>query len=155
MSEDRSSTRILFVDDEPSIRLTLAAVLAEQGFMVRIASSVPSALEEISAHEFDVLLSDLNIDKPCDGYLVLNAARTANPLCVAILLTGCPDFDSAAEGLNQDIDAYLMKPADIDNLIKIIDQKLALRCPSVSTADPRHATNTECGVGQVRRLRYG
>lgn len=84
MSEGRSSATILFVDDEPSIRLTLPPILAEQGFTVWIASNVPSALEEISIHRCDVLLSDLNINQPHDGFLVVSAARAANPLCVAI-----------------------------------------------------------------------
>ena len=120
---------VLFVDDEPSIRLALPPILAQQGFSVRVASSVPSALEEISSHRFDVLLSDLNIGKPLDGFVVVRAARTANPLCVAIVLTGYPDFDSAAQGSASDIDGYLVKPAEIENLLKLIDQKLALKIP--------------------------
>ena len=40
------------------------------------------------------LLSDPNISEPRDGFSVVKAARAANPLCVAILLTGYPDFDS-------------------------------------------------------------
>lgn len=127
MSEGRSGATILFVDDEPNIRLTLPPILAAQGFTVRIAASVPSALEEISTHKFDVLLSDLNINKPRDGFLVVNAARAANPLCVAILLTGYPDFDSEVEGQQNDLDGYLVKPAEIEMLVKIIDQKLASR----------------------------
>ena len=130
MSEGRSSASILFVDDEPSIRLTLPPILAQQGFTVRVAASVASALEEISTHKFDVLLSDLNISKPRDGFLVMNAARAANPLCVAILLTGYPDFDREAEVEKNDLDGYLVKPADIDNLMNIIDQKLASRISS-------------------------
>jgi DNA-binding NtrC family response regulator len=130
MSEGHSSASILFVDDEPSIRLTLPPILVEQGFTVRVAASVASALAEISTHKFDVLLSDLNISKPRDGFLVMNAARAANPLCVAILLTGCPDFDGEAEVEKNDLDGYLVKPADIENLMNIIDQKLASRISS-------------------------
>ena len=88
---------MLFVDDEPSIRLTLPPILEESGFQIRVADSVQSALQEISGHKFDVLLSDLNISEPRDGFLVVKAARAANPSCVAILLTGYPDFDSAHE----------------------------------------------------------
>jgi len=48
---------MLFVDDEPSIRLTLPPILEEQGFQVRVADSIPSALQQVSSHKFDVLLS--------------------------------------------------------------------------------------------------
>ena len=118
---------MLFVDDEPSIRLTLAPILEESGFHVRLADSVTSALKEISAHKFDVILSDLNISEPRDGFSVVKAARSANPFCVAILLTGYPDFDSAVEGINNEIDGYLVKPADIEKLLQTIEQKLAAK----------------------------
>ena len=53
--------RILFVDDEPSIRLTLPPVLQEAGFDVHVAESVGDAIFEINSHSFDALISDLNI----------------------------------------------------------------------------------------------
>ena len=118
---------LLFVDDEPSIRLTLPPILEESGFEIRVADSVQSALKEISSHKFDVLLSDLNISEPRDGFLVVKAARAANPRCVAILLTGYPDFDSEMESIKKEIDGYFVKPADIENLLKTIEQKLAAR----------------------------
>jgi DNA-binding NtrC family response regulator len=118
---------MLFVDDEPSIRLTLPPILAEHGFHIRVADSVPAALRELSNHKFDVLLSDLNIGEPRDGFLVVKAARAANPQCVAIVLTGYPDFDSALKSVNSEIDGYLVKPADIKKLVRTIEQKLAKR----------------------------
>ena len=117
--------RMLFVDDEPSIRLTLPPILEESGFEIRVADSVQSALKEISSHKFDVLLSDLNIGEPRDGFSVVKAARAANPRCVAILLTGYPDFESEKESIKKEIDGYFVKPADIENLLKTIEQKLA------------------------------
>src|SRR6266404_6146006 len=128
---ERTNVRniILFVDDEPSIRLTLPPILEQSGFEIRVADSVQSALTEISNHKFDVLLSDLNIGEPRDGFLVVKAARAANPRCVAILLTGYPDLDSETESIKKEIDGYLVKPADIENLLKTIEQKLAARMP--------------------------
>ena len=118
---------LLFVDDEPSIRLTLPPILEQSGFEIRVADSVQSALKEISGQKFDVLLSDLNIGEPRDGFLVVKAAREANPRCVAILLTGYPDLDSEMESIKKEIDGYFVKPADIENLLKTIEQKLAAR----------------------------
>ena len=126
-SERRTSISMLFVDDEPSIRLTLPLILEEQGFQVRVADSIPSALQEVSSQKFDVLLSDLNISALRDGFVVVKAARAANPLCIAILLTGYPDFDSAVEGINCEIDGYLVKPTDIEKLLTILRQKLTAR----------------------------
>src|SRR5258708_3814059 len=122
--------KMLFVDDEPSIRLTLPPILEAHEFEVRVADSVASALIEISTRKFDVILSDLNIGSPRDGFSVVKAARSANPRCVAILLTGYPDLESQTESIREEIDGYLVKPADIELLVKTIDQKLTARMGS-------------------------
>src|SRR6266702_1910464 len=131
-SERRTSISMLFVDDEPSIRLTLPLILEEQGFQVRVADSIASALQEVWSQKFDVLLSDLNINEPRDGFLIVKAARAANPSCVNILLTGYPDFESAVEAIDSDVDAYLIKPADVEMLLQTIQKKLAAKIPRQS-----------------------
>jgi len=60
----------------------------------------------------------------------VKAARAANPRCVAILLTGYPDFDSERESIKKEVDGYLVKPADIEVLVKTIEEKLAARVTS-------------------------
>src|SRR5438477_11909481 len=57
-TKTEQGNRFLFVDDEPSIRLTLPPILQQRGFQVQIAASVSEALTAIKAHKFDVLLSD-------------------------------------------------------------------------------------------------
>ena len=121
------SKRLLFVDDEPSIRLTLPALLENNGFDVRVASTVNEALAEISQQEFDVLVSDLNIGSERDGFDVVKAMRQAHPRCVTILLTGYPAFETAVEGIRHQIDDYVVKPADIEVLVKMMNQKLLAR----------------------------
>jgi CheY-like chemotaxis protein len=59
----RIHKRILFVDDEPAVRTTLALILRRYGFIVTVASTVAEALEKIKIEEFDLLLSDLNIER--------------------------------------------------------------------------------------------
>jgi DNA-binding NtrC family response regulator len=116
--------RILFVDDEPSIRLTLPAVLEEHGFEVSIAGSVAEALSKINSSRFDVLLSDLNIGEDGDGFRVVRAMRSIQPQCVTVILTGYPAFESALQGIRNQVDDYLVKPADLESLINTIHQKL-------------------------------
>src|SRR5437667_421889 len=66
---------ILFVDDEDSIRLTLPPLLQSYGFEVTSAATVAEALDLITRHKFDVLISDLNIGHPGDGFTVVSAMR--------------------------------------------------------------------------------
>jgi len=121
------SKRLLFVDDEEGIRLTLPLLLRARGFDVRVAASVPEALSEIRTHEFDVLLSDLNIGEDGDGFAVVRAMRKAYPNCVSILLTGYPAFESAVQAIEDEVDGYFVKPADIDPLVSTIERKLRTR----------------------------
>jgi len=121
--------RLLFVDDEPAIRKTLSVILARYGFAVTVADTVAQAIEEIKTKEFDLLLSDLNIDRENDGYELIRAMREANPDCVAIVLTGYPDVESAVEGIHLGVDDYIMKPAKADVLVALLAEKLAARQP--------------------------
>ena len=119
--------RILFVDDEPSIRLTLPPVLEENGFEVRVAGTVPDALIEINSYQFDVLLSDLNIGEEGDGFLVVSAMRHLQPNCINLILTGYPAFETALQAIHNQVDDYLVKPADVESLISSMKEKLSLR----------------------------
>ena len=121
------SKRLLFVDDEEGIRLTLPLLLQARGFNVRVAASVPEALSEIRTHEFDVLLSDLNIGEDGGGFAVVRAMRKAYPNCVSILLTGYPAFESAVQAIEDQVDGYFVKPAGIDPLVSTIERKLRTR----------------------------
>ena len=116
--------RILFVDDEPSIRLTLPSVLEENGYEVSTVASVAEALSAIKSSRFDVLLSDLNISEEGDGFRVVTAMRHRQPKCVTVILTGYPAFESAIEGIRQQVDDYLVKPADVDAILQTLERKL-------------------------------
>src|SRR5438128_3291824 len=118
---------LLFVDDEPSIRLTLLPIFEERGFQVHVAASVSEALATIKAQRFDVLLSDINIDRESDGFTVVHAMREANPDCVTVLLTAYPAFETAVRSIRAEVDDYFTKPADLDAIIRTIDRKLLAR----------------------------
>ena len=119
--------RLLFVDDEPSIRATLPAILRRYGFQVTAVATVAQALTEIQNREFDLLLCDLNVEKENDGFDVVRAMRGAYPRCVVVILTGYPALDSAIEGIRLSVDGYLVKPSSADELVALLADKLAAR----------------------------
>jgi DNA-binding NtrC family response regulator len=129
--------RVLFVDDEPGIRLTLPEILRQHGFSVTAVGTVNEALAEITSAQFDVLISDLNFDHPADGFIVVSAMRSAQPKCVTLILTGFPGFETALEALRNQVDDYLIKPADVPTLVSLIEKKLQQRKPG--TLPPRNA----------------
>ncbi len=120
----KGQTTILFVDDEPSIRTTLPAILSSFGFSVTSAATVPEALNLITTRQFDVLISDLNIGNPADGFTVVSAMRRTQPDAITFILTGYPAFESALEAIRRQVDDYLVKPTEIGALVENIRQKL-------------------------------
>jgi DNA-binding response OmpR family regulator len=120
----RTMTRVLFVDDEPGIRETLPMILRQYEYSVDVAATVPEALAKISAESFDVLITDLNIGSPGDGFTVVSAMRRTHPMCVTFILTGYPGLDTALEAIRSQVDDYLIKPANPKRLIETIEGKL-------------------------------
>jgi YesN/AraC family two-component response regulator len=115
--------RVLFVDDEETIRQTLPIILEQHGFEVTIAGTVPEALDIITHQKFDILLTDLNIGTPADGFILVTAMRRCQPSAATFILTGYPDFQTALEAIRKQVDDYLIKPADIPTLISTLKEK--------------------------------
>ena len=126
------STRILFVDDEPAIRHTLPAILTQEGFDVSVAASVSEGLDLIQREKFDVLLSDLNIDGPGDGFVLVSAMRRLQPEANTFIITGYPDFETALQAIREQVDDYFTKPTDVRTLVQTMQQRLL---------HPRHLRN--------------
>src|SRR5690348_6495175 len=116
--------RLLFVDDEPAIRITLKTILSNHGFEVTTAATVAEGLQLITTQQFDVLISDLNIGNPGDGLTVVSAMRRTQPEAVTMILTGYPAFETALEAIRQQVDDYIVKPANIPSLVSAIESRL-------------------------------
>ena len=129
--------KILFVDDEDNIRLTLPPLLQSYGFEVTAAASVGEALDLITQHKFDVLISDLNIGHPGDGFTVVSAMRNHQPEALRLILTAYPAFESALEAIREEVHDYLIKPTETEVLVEKIRSKLAERSPEQSVIRQR------------------
>ena len=126
----RNKPRVLFLDDEESIRATLPLMLEAYNFAVTPCGTVPDALRLISQEKFDVLIADLNVGSAGDGFTVVSAMRRTQPAAVNFILTGYPAFETALEAIRQQVDDYLIKPTEIESLVQTIQSKLADRKPA-------------------------
>ncbi|HXM93653.1 MAG TPA: response regulator [Candidatus Dormibacteraeota bacterium] len=124
MKQETSKKQILFVDDEASIRMTLPPILEKAGFEVRVADSVPDAIFEINSHNFDILITDLNIGEEGDGFLVASSMRHIQPQCATFILTGYPAFETALQAIQCQVDDYLVKPVEVNSLVETLNKKL-------------------------------
>jgi CheY-like chemotaxis protein len=82
--------RILLVDDNDVLRTTLKDVLEGNRFYVTTAANAAEALHLIDTKPFDVLLSDLHMPGPADGFTLVSAMRHTNPKAVTLVFTGFP-----------------------------------------------------------------
>ncbi len=114
--------RLLVVDDDKAIVALISGILRQHGFDVSTATSVPEALRVINSGPIDVLLSDLNIGQPGDGFTVVSALRRTYPEAVAIILTGFPDIDIAMRAIRDQVDQILVKPIHPERLVQAIER---------------------------------
>jgi ActR/RegA family two-component response regulator len=104
-------------------------ILEMHGFDVTVVGSVPEALAAIQSQQFEVLLADLNVGQPGDGFTIVSAMRRTQPQAVTLILTGYPAFDTALEAIRRQADAYVVKPAEIDDLLHTIENLLDTHTP--------------------------
>ena len=107
--------RLLIVDDEESVTITMAAILEMDGYEVATALNGPEALAQIEAEVFDLVLTDLRLDD-FDGMDVLAATRKRSPDTIGIVLTGYASLESAVKALREGAYDYMLKPADVEEL---------------------------------------
>jgi signal transduction histidine kinase len=107
--------RVLIVDDEESVTITMAAILEMDGYSVATALRGDDALRQIEAEEFDLVLTDLRLDD-FDGMDILAAARRRSRETVGIVLTGYASMESAVKALREGAYDYMLKPADVEEL---------------------------------------
>src|SRR5258707_7877711 len=120
---EKGKTTFLSADDEPAIRITLPAILQQEGFEVSVAGTVAEALAYINRDSFDVLLAGLNICERGDGFTLISAMRRVQPHAVTLILTGYPDFETALQAIRNQVDDYLTKPTDIRQLVATVKEK--------------------------------
>ena len=107
--------RILVVDDEEQIRSLLADYFQFLGYEVTTAVNGAEALEKLSQHVFDCIISDLVMpDK--DGLELLKQVKTQNKKLPFLIITGYPTIETAIEVMKQGAYDYVTKPLQFEDV---------------------------------------
>src|ERR1700759_128797 len=110
------AARLLVVDDEESIALTVSEVLRLEGYEVDMASSGDEAARLLDeGRDYDLVLTDLHMEEG-DGLSLLEDVRRRAPLTIMIVLTGFAALETAIAALRHGAYDYLTKPCIIDEL---------------------------------------
>jgi len=115
--------KILLVDDEESVRISLSKILTRKGYDVDTIDSGAKAIEAMNRSAYDLLLSDLKMPA-VDGIKVLKAARKIAPDMGVIILTGHGEITSYLEAMDVGADEYMNKPVKGNELTLVIEKLL-------------------------------
>ena len=138
-SERPISHKVLLVDDDDAIRDMMTATLEHKGFGVVAAANVTEALKLITTESFDVLITDLHMPNPSDGFAVITAMRHLQPNALTLLVSGYPDVKSAMDALLLEADEIIVKPFETGKLADLVNDKLLSHIPVVPTPKERVA----------------
>jgi DNA-binding response OmpR family regulator len=112
--------RVLLVDDEVTVLLTMKAVLEISGFDVETAASAREAKMKLRAHEYQMVITDMRMESDAAGREVIHAARTAAYHPAVALLTAYPLADEDWQDMGAD--KMLVKPMQTALLLKQIEK---------------------------------
>ncbi|MFW5486917.1 MAG: response regulator [Desulfovibrio sp.] len=128
MSPDKVDfpVRVLIVDDEASYAKALSKRLEVRGLNTAVANSGREAIQTLRKQDFEVILLDLKMED-VDGLETLKVCKIMDPRLKVIILTGHGGEAEAKQSLKLGAFDYLVKPTELDDIIKSIRRAMAGR----------------------------
>ncbi|MCD6496745.1 MAG: sigma-54-dependent Fis family transcriptional regulator [Deltaproteobacteria bacterium] len=117
----RKKFRILVVDDEFSIRVSLGDLLRHDGYQVEVAESAEAALETLKTQSFDLMMVDIKMPG-MDGLEMLKQVKENEPNATVVMMTAYGSIDSAVEAMKLGATDYVVKPFDPVRMEALINQ---------------------------------
>lgn len=112
-------SKILVVDDEHSIRVSMREFLKDADYDVGVAEDADQAMAMLGAEDYDVVLADIILPR-ITGVNLLKAIKEISPNVQVILMTGEPSVETATEAVRADAFDYLAKPIGKMQLLRAI-----------------------------------
>jgi DNA-binding NtrC family response regulator len=114
-----NDAKLLIVDDERIALKNLEHVMAKEGYEITATQSGPNALKLLDEQQFDVVLTDLKMEK-VDGLQILRKCRELYPDMEVIMITGFATLQSAVDSMKQGAFHYIAKPFNLDEVRKVV-----------------------------------
>jgi len=142
------NAKILLIDDDKNIRQTLAIVLQEEGYIVDTAETGKEAVEKSFANFYNLAIVDWRLPD-IEGTVLITQLKETTPKMAKIMLTGYPSMNNAIEAVNLHADAFLIKPVDVEELLKKIRELLSLQDESKEFCENQIVSFIETRTKQI------
>jgi DNA-binding NtrC family response regulator len=116
---------LLIIDDEPIAIKNLTHLFTKAGYQVTARTSGPSGFKTLEEQNFDVVITDLKMDK-VDGMAILSKALNIDPDLPVIMLTGHGSYDSVVQAMKSGAYHYLSKPYQLDEIRELVKNAIEL-----------------------------
>ncbi len=114
-NEEKTPTaQVLIVDDEPDHAEVMAEALRRLGHVCTLVNDLEAATDELKHGQFDLVVTDLVMERPDDGQKVLAAARQSQPDAETIMVTAHGDVPTAKAAIKGGAYDFIEKPLDLD-----------------------------------------
>jgi DNA-binding NtrC family response regulator len=126
--------KLLLVEDDPNLQLTIQTALEAQGYTVDAASTTGEAIERLAENSYPVVLTDIYIDERT-GLDVLDAAKRKDPRCAVILMTGRGSVETVMAATKGGAFEYIAKPFELDTLFDALNRAESARNDTEAEAE--------------------
>ena len=110
-------TTVLIIDDEESIRKTLAGVLADEGYETATAASGQEGLDLLQEAQPSIIMLDISMEPGIDGIETLRRIKEMRPELPVIMITGHGDIESAVKTIKMGAYDFIQKPLALEQVL--------------------------------------
>jgi DNA-binding NtrC family response regulator len=141
---------ILIVDDDDTIRTTLAAILEQEGYEVELAKSGAEAIKISNEKLLDLALIDMRLPD-MNGTEILGRLKERIPKTIKIMVTGYPSLENAVKSVNEGADGYLLKPVDAGIVLGEVRRHIKKREEDARYSEKKVAEFIRTRISDVER----
>ncbi len=143
----QAKPKILVVDDEENLRHIIETFLLREGYDVDTAGSYKESLGKLSCMQFDLIVTDIMLGDGT-GVDILQEVNKRNQTCPVILITGCPNIETAADAVRGGAFDYITKPVKKDIILQKVE--VALRFKVVIDENRKRQVNLDAIFRSVK-----
>jgi NtrC-family two-component system response regulator AlgB len=143
---------ILIVDDDRGILKSFKDILEPEGYSVDTAETALEAVERSKAHPYNLAIIDIKL-RDVEGTDLLARVHEILPRARKIMITGYPSLENAVDSVNFQADAYIIKPVNPENFLKVVAENMDKQLESERMTEDKVVGWVESRYEETRRNR--